>query len=114
MRVPHTRTQRLAAAAAVLALAAGCASLKPKQEDWTGHKISELIARRGPADRIMLYPYGGTLYIWERADATLDARNVNSLDDTPPASFVHREIVLVSDAGLIVQTQVTDEPAGAP
>ncbi len=115
MRGPHTRTQRLAAAAAVLALAAGCATLKPKEPDWTGHKISELIARRGPADRIMLYPYGGTLYIWERPDPTLDARDVGSLDDDAAAvTYVHREIVLVSDGGLILQRQVTDERSGTP
>jgi len=114
MRVPHKRPQRLALAAALVALAAGCTSLMPKHEDWKGHKISELIARRGPADRIMLYPYGGTLYIWETADPTLDAGNATSLDgDSAVAGFLHREIVLVSDAGVILQTQVTDEPAGA-
>ncbi len=114
MKLPHTPTQRLAAVAALLALAASCSSLKLKQEDWTGHQIRELIARRGPADRIVPYPYGGTLYIWEKPEAVLEPAEGGFSDDSAAAgAFVHREVVLVSDAGVILQSQVTTERPGA-
>jgi hypothetical protein len=109
MRVPQRGTQLLAAAA-MLALAAGCASLTPKEENWTGHKIAELIARRGPADRIMSYPYGGTLYVWERPEGTLMQGGGAFADDASASgNFVHRELVLVSDAGIIVRSEVRTE-----
>jgi hypothetical protein len=114
MNVSHMHIHRWVPAVALLALAAGCTSLAPKQENWQGHQISELIARRGPADRIALYPYGGTLYIWEKPESSFEAFRAGLLDDTARvASFVQREIVLVSDAGIILRTQVTTEPAGA-
>ncbi len=109
MRVPQRGTLVLATAAAMLALAVGCASLTPKEEDWTGHKIAELIARRGPADRIMSYPYGGTLYIWERPEEPLMSGGTIADDTAAPGTFVHRELVLVSDAGVIVRSEVRTE-----
>ena len=114
MNGPNTWLQRLATAAALVALTAGCASVAAKQEDWTGHKIGELIAQRGPADRIMLYPYGGTLYIWEKPDGPLVPVGSDTVDDAPAfGGLVHREIVLVSDAGIIMRSEVRTEHSGA-
>ena len=107
MKPPRTRVQGLAMAASLLALAAGCTSAMSKGQHWEGHRISELIERRGPADRIMAYPYGGTLYIWEKQASSFEAARATTLDDSPGlASFVQRQIVLVSDTGIIMETQV--------
>ena len=113
MNVPRTRVQRLAVAALLLALAAGCTSMTPKREHWEGHPISELIARRGSADRIVSYPYGGTLYIWEKPASSFEANRASVLDGTSTVgSFVQEQIVLVSDTGIILGSQVTTEAPG--
>jgi len=114
MKVPRTRFQRLAIAASLLALAGGCTSAMSKPERWEGHRISELIARRGPADRIVPYPYGGTLYIWEKEASSFEADRGTMLDEgSALPGFVQRQIVLVSDSGIIMESEVKAEPAGA-
>jgi hypothetical protein len=115
MRMTRARVQRLAIAASLLALAGGCTSAMSKREHWEGHRISELIARRGPADRIEPYPYGGTLYIWEKPASSFEADRATMLDEgSALAGFVQRQLVLVSDAGIIMESKVKTEPLGAP
>jgi hypothetical protein len=104
----------LAIAASLLTLVAGCTSAMPKREHWEGHRISELIARRGPADRIMPYAYGGTLYIWEKPASSFEADRGTMLDEgSALPGFVQRQVVLVSDSGIIMESEVKAEPLGA-
>ena len=110
MKSSRTRVQGLAVAASLLALAAGCTSAMSKGQRWEGHRISELIQRRGPADRIVPYPYGGTLYIWEKPASSFEAARASILDESSAfAGFVQTQIVLVSDTGIIMEDQVRTE-----
>jgi hypothetical protein len=114
VRVTDKRIRRWIPAVALLATAAACTSLARRSPDWTGHRISELIARRGPADRIMIYPYGGTLYIWESEEWPLAGRGPAALDESStPGVLIHTDIALVSDAGIILRTQASTKTAGA-
>lgn len=95
-----------AVVASMTVLAAGCASTTVDDQRWEGHRIKELIASIGPADRIVSYPYGGTLYIWEGRGTGVDAPDSSTIDDTPRVKdFVTSRVFLVDDSGIIVRTQ---------
>jgi hypothetical protein len=105
------RTTRTWVPAAIVvsltALIAGCASTAVNDRRWEGHRINELVASIGPADRIMTYPYGGTLYIWELRDTRLEPADASTIDDSPRlADSVMARVFLVDDNGVIVRTQV--------
>jgi hypothetical protein len=94
------------AAAIQVAAAAGCASTEAKLEQWQGRPISELVAARGEADRIMSYPYGGSLYIWEKRQTRFAAGGADSrrggahLEDV-----VTTQAFLVDEGGIITRVQ---------
>ena len=94
------------AAAIQVAAAAGCASTEAKLDQWQGRPISELVAARGEADRIMSYPYGGSLYIWEKrqtrfANGGADSRRGGAyLEDV-----VTTQAFLVDEGGVITRVQ---------
>lgn len=104
------RTTRTWVPAAIVvsltALITGCASTAVNDRRWEGHRINELVASIGPADRIMTYPYGGTLYIWEARGTGVEAPDIGSIDSAPQlADFVASRVFLVDDSGIIVRTQ---------
>ena len=94
------------AAAIQVAAAAGCASTEAKLDQWQGRPISELVAARGEADRIMSYPYGGSLYIWEKRQTRFAAGGADSrrggayLEDV-----VTTQAFLVDEGGVITRVQ---------
>jgi len=94
------------AAAIQVAAAAGCASTEARLEQWQGRPISELVAARGEADRIMSYPYGGSLYIWEKRQTRFAAGGADSrrggayLEDV-----VTTQAFLVDEGGVITRVQ---------
>jgi hypothetical protein len=94
------------AAAVQVAVAAGCASTEAKLQQWQGRPISELIAARGEADRIMSYPYGGSLYIWEKRQSRIASTGADSrrggayLEDV-----VTTQAFLVDEGGVITRIQ---------
>jgi hypothetical protein len=94
----------------------GCVTAAERLQRWEGRPVADLVADRGPADRIVQYPYGGRLYIWEEerdsatsADATGRRTAVGQRNETR----VYREIALVGDDGLIVRTQVQNGIKGS-
>ena len=101
---------------AVVMTSGGCSSSTSGGRQWEGHRISEVVARDGPADRIMAYPYGGTLYIWEAAETHLQAADASTFGNAPQIeSLVRRRIFLVNDAGVITRAQfetMTGGPLG--
>ena len=94
------------AAAIQVAAVAGCASTEAKLDQWQGRPISELVAARGEADRIMSYPYGGSLYIWEKRQTRFAAGGADSrrggayLEDV-----VTTQAFLVDEGGVITRVQ---------
>ncbi len=101
---------RLAAMAlAAIALCCfGCVSAAERMQRWVGHPVAELVASRGPADRIVQYPYGGRLYIWEEetlSPGSADALGRGSFAGRQRETLVYREIALVTDDGVIVSTK---------
>jgi hypothetical protein len=102
------------AAAVQVAAAAGCASTQAKLEQWQGRPISELIAARGEADRIMSYPFGGSLYIWEKRQSRIASGGADSrrggayLEDV-----VTTQAFLVDEGGVITRIQ-TKTAVAAP
>jgi len=94
---------------------AGCASAVGPSRRWEGHRISELISKDGPADRIVPYPYGGTLYIWETQETRLAAADASSLGNAPHLESLLRErIFLVDDAGVITKAEEETSYGGRP
>jgi len=107
----------LAAGLAMIAIvvAAGCASAVGSSQRWEGHRISELISKDGPADRIVPYPYGGTLYIWETQETRLEAADASSFGNAPhPERLLRQRIFLVDDAGVITKAQDETMPGVMP
>jgi len=94
------------AAAVQVAAATGCTSTQADVQSWQGRPIAELIAARGEADRIMSYPYGGSLYIWEKrqsrfANGGADSRRGGvHLEDV-----VTTQAFLVDEGGVITRVQ---------
>ena len=94
------------AAAVQVAAAAGCASTQADMQSWQGRPIAELIAARGEADRIMSYPYGGSLYIWEKRQT----RFANGGADSRRGGAHFEDVVtthafLVDEGGVITRVQ---------
>jgi hypothetical protein len=102
------------AAAVQVATAAGCTSTQADVQRWQGRPIAELIAARGEADRIMSYPYGGSLYIWEKrqsriANGGADSRRGGAyLEDV-----VTTHAFLVDAGGVITRAQSKTAVASA-
>ncbi len=95
------------AAAAVLLL--GCVTANQNLQRWVGSPIADVVAARGPATRIVAYPYGGRLYIWEQELMTPSAGDTTGQGaETGMRDGVRvvREIALVGDDGVVIRTQV--------
>jgi len=96
------------ALAAIALCCLGCVSSAELMQRWVGHPVAELVAARGPADRILGYPYGGRLYIWEKemaSPATADATGRRPSAGQRNETQVYREMALVGDDGVIVGTK---------
>ena len=109
MGVLENRRWRGAALAAVLLVLLGCTSAAERLRRWEGRPLAELVAERGPASRIVAYPYGGRLYIWEEVVSTTTAGD--TMGKRPSvgqqrSTRVYREVVLVGDDGVIIRTSV--------
>ena len=113
-------TRRIVSPAAALGAVAlcclGCVTAAERMQQWVGRPVAELVAARGPADRIVQYPYGGRIYIWEEerssptsADATGRRAAVGQRSETQ----VFREMALVGDDGVVLRTQVETGTKGA-
>jgi hypothetical protein len=101
------------AAAVQISAAAGCASTQAKLQSWQGRPIAELIAARGEADRIMSYPYGGSLYIWEKRQSRFASAGEDSRrGDAYVEDVVRTDAFLVDEGGVI--TRVQTQTAAAP
>ena len=94
----------------------GCVTAAERMQQWEGRPVAELVAVRGPADRIVQYPYGGRLYIWERersAPMAADATSKRASSGQHLDTRVFREMALVGDDGVIVRTQVENGSKGS-
>lgn len=113
MRTSNRSCGALASVAALAFLGLGCASLEQRLQRWEGHPIAELVKDRGPAKRIVSYPYGGRLYIWESerlGGSPPDASGRRSAGLAGPRSrTVVREVALVDDNGVIVRIHVESD-----
>lgn len=91
----------------VLALAVhlvGCASARPT--DWTGHHIDEVIARFGPAKRIVEQG-DGKVYVWEverrmASPPTIDPATGRPSPSAPAVAYTAMRSFLVGPDGVIV------------
>jgi len=103
---------------AVALHSSGCASAGERLQQWVGRPVAELIASRGPADRIVPYPYGGRLYIWEEersSPTTADASGRRTSVGQRHETRVLREMALVGEDGVIQRTHVeTGTRGGSP
>jgi hypothetical protein len=96
---------------AIVAVAIGvaaCVSSAQRLQRFVGRPVAELVAERGPAHRIVAYPYGGHLYVWETeaiGGTAADATTRRGLTTATGARVV-REIALVNDSGIVVETRV--------
>ncbi len=97
----------LIAGVLVLALVAplvGCASTKPT--DWTGHHIDEVIAKLGPAKRVM--PQGeNTVYVWEverrmASPPTIDPVTGRPTPSAPAVAYTSVRTFYVGPDGIII------------
>ncbi|HPW54999.1 MAG: hypothetical protein KA072_08245 [Thermoanaerobaculaceae bacterium] len=95
------------AVALVLALVVplvGCASAKPT--DWTGHHIDEVIAKLGPAKRIV--PQGeNKMYVWEverrmAAPPTIDPATGRTTPSPPAVAYTSVRSFYVGRDGIII------------
>lgn len=94
----------------------GCVSAAERMQRWEGHPVADLVADRGPADRIVQYPYGGRLYIWEEeraSAASADATGRRAAIGQRRETRMYREIALVGDNGVILRTHVETGSKGA-
>lgn len=102
----YWRSALVATAAIQLAAVFGCSSLQSDAQRWQGRPIADLIAARGEANRIMSYPYGGTLYIWEQRQTRMAggsaeiARGGRRFED-----MVMMQVFLVDERGVITRIQ---------
>jgi hypothetical protein len=116
MRAQGGLGRRLAALAAATLGCLACVSAAERMRQWEGLPVSALVADRGPADRIVQYPYGGRLYIWEEERATVSTADASGRR-TPVGqrrdTGVYREMALVGDDGIIVRTHVESGTKGS-
>jgi hypothetical protein len=113
MRAGIIGRSTLAAAAAGLCCL-GCTSSGARMQRFVGRPVAELVADRGPADRIVLYPYGGHVYIWEREQTAvggIDATGRRAAVGDRRDALVYREMALVGDDGVIIRTYVENTPS---
>lgn len=94
----------VALALALVAPLVGCASAKPT--DWTGHHIDEVIAKFGPAKRIV--PQGDRkMYVWEverrmAAPPTVDPATGRSTPSAPAVAYTSVRTFYVGPDGIII------------
>ena len=94
----------------------GCVSAAERFEQWVGRPVTELVAVRGPADRIVQYPYGGRVYIWEEERSSPTAADATGRRTSVGRSReirVFREMALVGDDGVVLRTHVETGVKGA-
>ncbi len=89
-------------ALAAAAIVAACSTASADR--FEGKHIDVALAELGPATRIVPYPYGGTLYIWEaRFREPAGVTRLTTADDqaAPPRVLVDRTALLVDEAGMV-------------
>ncbi len=102
-----------AVAVVQVAAATGCTSTQSDLRRWQGRPITELIADRGEADRIMSYPFGGSLYIWEQRQSRIASGGAESARGGPRfEDVIMTQAFLVDEGGVI--TQIQSKSAVAP
>ena len=116
MRANGTSGRKAAALCAVALLCLGCVTAAEQLQRFEGRPVTELIADRGPADRIVGYPYGGRVYIWEeeRTSPTApDATGKRASTGQKQGTQVFRAMALVGDDGVISRTHVETAAKGS-
>jgi hypothetical protein len=97
-------------------LASGCTSAAAKLQAWEGRPVSELVAARGKPNRIVSYPYGGRIYIWEEertGTVAADASGRRQAVGENRAVQVYREMALVGEDGVVLRTHVDTAAKGS-
>jgi hypothetical protein len=97
-------------------LAFGCTSAAAKLQAWEGKPVSEMVAALGKPDRIVSYPYGGRIYIWEEERSAAVAADVTGRRQAVGqnrASQVYREMALVGDDGVVLRTHADSAAKGS-
>jgi hypothetical protein len=97
-------------------LAFGCTSAAAKLQAWEGRPVSEMVAALGKPDRIVSYPFGGRVYVWEEERATAvaaDASGRRQAVGQNRATQVYREMALVGDDGVVLRTHAESAAKGS-
>jgi hypothetical protein len=116
MRAIATSRRNASALCAAALLCLGCVTAAERLQRFEGRPVSELIAARGPADRIVGYPFGGRVYIWEEERTTPtspDATGRRAPTGQAQATQVFRAMALVGDDGIVSRTHVENAPKGS-